>query len=59
MVVLSHSQNRLCNALADPDLALIVARWPTLPDATKAAILAMVRAVANTASYKTEASAWM
>jgi hypothetical protein len=29
----------------DPDLALIVARWPTLPDTTKAAILAMINEV--------------
>jgi hypothetical protein len=27
-----------------PDLAVLVARWPALPEATKAAILAMVQA---------------
>jgi hypothetical protein len=29
--------------LVDADLALLIDRWPTLPDAIKAAILAMVR----------------
>jgi hypothetical protein len=28
----------------DPELALIVAAWPTLPDAMRARIAAMVRA---------------
>jgi hypothetical protein len=27
----------------DPDLALIVARWPTLPEATRKAMLVIVR----------------
>ena len=32
-------------APADPDLTLIVDRWPGLPDATRSAILAIVRSV--------------
>jgi hypothetical protein len=32
------------NAPIDPSLALIVNRWPTLPEAARAGILAMVRA---------------
>jgi len=31
--------------VADPGLALLIDRWPTLPEATKVAILAMVREV--------------
>jgi len=40
---------RPADAVTDPDLALIVARWPELPEATKAAILAMVREAGWTA----------
>jgi hypothetical protein len=32
------------NSQNDPDLALILERWPTLPDAIRAGILAMVQA---------------
>ena len=32
------------SALANPDLARIVAAWPTLPEAVRASILAMVKA---------------
>jgi hypothetical protein len=32
------------NAATDPDLQSVVDAWPTLPDAVKAGILAMVRA---------------
>ena len=28
----------------DPDLAAVVAAWPTLPESTRAAVLALVRA---------------
>jgi hypothetical protein len=31
-------------ALSDPDLTAVVNAWPTLPDALKAGILAMIRA---------------
>jgi hypothetical protein len=31
------------SGISDPDLALLIDRWPVLPDATKEAILAMVR----------------
>jgi hypothetical protein len=31
------------DAISDPDLALLIDRWPTLPAATKTTILAMVR----------------
>jgi hypothetical protein len=30
----------------DPDLALILERWPTLPEAIRAGILAMINAAA-------------
>jgi len=39
--------DRHSDAATDPDLALIVARWPTLPEATTAAILALVRATGS------------
>ncbi len=46
------AENRLASCLAflsakSPDLALLVQRWDTLPDALRAGILAMVKASAN------------
>jgi len=37
--------NDNCNT--DPDLAAVVATWPSLPEAIKAGILAMVKAVSS------------
>jgi hypothetical protein len=38
------SSDSLESALANPDLARIVAAWPTLPEVIRAGILAMVKA---------------
>jgi len=38
------SSDSLESAPADPDLARIVAAWPTLPEVIRAGILAMVKA---------------
>ncbi|NOS99622.1 MAG: hypothetical protein HOP29_03240 [Phycisphaerales bacterium] len=35
------------NDRTDPELAAVVAAWPTLPDAIRAGIVAMVRAAAK------------
>ena len=35
------------NAAIDPELRAVADAWPTLPDAVKAGILAMVRAAAQ------------
>jgi len=37
-------ENVLPEALADPDLRLVVERWGDLPEAVRAGIVAMVRA---------------
>jgi hypothetical protein len=34
--------------VTDPDLAAVAAAWPTLPDALRAGIVAMVKAAAGT-----------
>ena len=43
--VAEHLPNDTCQT--DPDLAAVVAAWPELPEAIKAGILAMVKAIAG------------
>ena len=38
------AQKPAFDAFADPELARLIEAWPTLPDAIKAGILAMVKA---------------
>lgn len=45
--------DRSASAPADSDLALIVDRWPTLPEDSKAAIMAKVREDEGTAQNAT------
>ena len=41
------AQNPVETARNDPDLAVVVEAWPTLPEAVRAGILAMVKAAAR------------